>query len=122
MPIPILSVRDMAEAIAFTTGVLDFQFAFAWPEEAPIYAGLTRGADEMHLSLAAEAGRHGHCSAMVRCDDVDALFATFRARGLAIPDRPDSPVHLAPLDQTWGTREVYIDDPSGNTLIFQQLR
>ena len=54
------------------------------------------------------------------CDEVDALFAAFKARGLAPPIRPESPVHEGPLDQTWGTREVYIDDPSGNTLTYQQ--
>jgi len=122
MLIPILSVLDTAEAISFYTGVLDFQVTFAWPEEKPIYVGLVRNGDEMHLTLAPRAERHGRGSAMVLCDDVDALFESFRARGLTIPVRPESPVHEAPLDQTWGTREVYIDDPSGNTLIFQQRR
>ena len=50
----------------------------------------------------------------------DARFAAFRARGHALPPRPESPVHDGPVDQSWGTREVYIDDPSGNTLVFQQ--
>lgn len=120
MLIPILSVRDMAEAIGFYTSILDFQMAFAWPDESAIYAGLMRDADEMHLALAAPGGRHGHCSAVVVCDDVDATFDSFKARGLVTPSRAGSPVHEAPLDQSWGTREVYIDDPSGNTLIFQQ--
>lgn len=122
MLIPILSVRGTAEAIAFYTGVLDFQVAFAWPEEKPIYVGLVRGGDEMHLTLAPPADRHGRGWAMVLCEDVNALFETFRARGLTVPVRPESPVHEAPLEQTWGTREVYIDDPSGNTLVFQQRR
>lgn len=120
MLVPILPVRDMAEGIAFYTRVLDFTLDFAWPEEAPIYAGLMRGSDEMHLNLAREGSRFGPCSAMVLCADIDALFAMFRARGLPVPTRPESPVHEGPLDQSWGTREVYIDDPSGNTLIFQQ--
>jgi hypothetical protein len=51
---------------------------------------------------------------------VGALFATFRARGLSVPARPDSPVHEGPMTQTWGAREIYIDDPSGDTLCFQQ--
>ncbi|MBE1162509.1 bleomycin resistance protein [Dyella acidiphila] len=122
MLIPILSVRDVTEAIGFYTGVLDFRVAFAWPEQRSIYAGLVRGEDELHLALAAEHGRHGHGSAVVLCDDVDALFASFKAKGLALPSRAGSPVHEAPLDQSWGTREVYIDDPSGNTLVFQQRR
>lgn len=120
MLIPILVVRDVWEAIDFHTQVLDFRLAFAWPGEAPIYAGLTRGADEMHLSLAPASGHWARCSAIVLCDNVDAAFASFRTRGLSIPTRTNSPVHIGPLDQTWGTREVYIDDPSGNTLIFQQ--
>lgn len=120
MLIPIFAVTDMAEAIAFHTGVLDFELQFTWPEGAPIYAGLARGADALHLSLAPSADRAGHSAAVVVCEDVDAAFAAFRARGLTPPTRPDSPVHEGPLDQTWGTREVYIDDPSGNTLVFQQ--
>jgi len=120
MLIPILIVRDMTEAIAFHTQVLDFQLNFAWPEQSPIYAGLVRGKDELHLSLASSGRPFGHCSAMLLCDDVDAQFAAYRARGLPLSTKPDSPVHDGPLDQTWGTREVYIDDPSGNTLILQQ--
>lgn len=120
MMIPVLIVRDMQEAIAFYTQVLDLELSFAWPDAAPCYAGLLRGADELHLNLVQEGRPCGHCSAIVLCDDVDAAFSSFVARGLNVPSRPDSPVHAGPLDQTWDTREVYIDDPSGNTLIFQQ--
>jgi catechol 2,3-dioxygenase-like lactoylglutathione lyase family enzyme len=120
MLIPVLIVRDMPEAIAFHTGVLDFELAFATPPEAPFYAILRRGADELHLNLTHEQKHFGQSSSIVLCDDVDALFASFVARGLSVPARENSPVHDGPLDQTWGTREVYIEDPSGNTIIFQQ--
>lgn len=120
MLIPLLIVRDVPEAVAFYTRILDFELAVATPEEAPFYAVLTRGADEMHLNLTPGEGRFGHCFAIVLCDDVDALFASFVARGLSVSSRVGSPVHEAPLDQSWGTREVYVDDPSGNTLVFQQ--
>ncbi len=120
MLIPTFVVRDMAEAIDFHTRVLDFQLAFVLGDSTPFYAGLARGADELHLSLHSGRGPCGHGSAIVVCEDVDGLFAAFRARGLRVPVRPESPVHEGPLDQTWGTREVYIDDPSGNTLCFQQ--
>ena len=122
MLIPILVVRDMQEAVAFFTRVLDFELRFSWPEESPFYAGLARGDDELHLNLTPGEGRFGHCSVIVPCDDVDAVFANFVVRGFMPPVRPDSPVHEGPLEQTWGTREVYIDDPSGNTLVFQQRR
>jgi catechol 2,3-dioxygenase-like lactoylglutathione lyase family enzyme len=118
--IPTFYVRDINEAIAFHTGVLDFHLASSWPAGAPFYAVLSRGSDELHLSLPSARRPPGHGSAIVLCDDVDALFALFKARGLRVPARPDSPVHEGPLNQTWGAREVYIDDPSGNTLCFQQ--
>jgi catechol 2,3-dioxygenase-like lactoylglutathione lyase family enzyme len=122
MLIPILVVRDVQEAIRFFTRVLDFALRFSWPETAPFYAGLARGEDELHLNLTPGEGRFGHCSVIVLCDDLDAVFAGFVARGFKPPVRPASPVHEGPLEQTWGTREVYIDDPSGNTLVFQQRR
>jgi catechol 2,3-dioxygenase-like lactoylglutathione lyase family enzyme len=120
MLIPVLFVRDMSEAIAFYAEVLDFKLDFASPEDAPFYAILTRGSDELHLNLLPAQGRFGPASVIVLCDKVDALFESFRTRGLPVPTRANSPVHEGPLEQTWGTREVYIDDPSGNTLILQQ--
>ena len=110
----------MSEAVSFLTEVLDFEVAGLMPPEHPFYAVLRRGADELHLSLPTGRVPFGHGCAILVCDDVDDLFRRFRARGLAISARADSPVHEAPLDQTWGTREFYIDDPSGNTLILQQ--
>ncbi len=122
MIIPVFFVRDVPEEIVFLTRVLDFTLAFVTPGDAPFYAVLTRGPDELHLNRAHGNVQFGHCSAIVLCDDVDGLFAAFKARGFCPPLRGDSPVHEGPLDQSWGTREVYIDDPSGNTLVFQQRR
>lgn len=120
MLIPVFSARDMAEAVAFYTHVLDFQVGFGMEGDTPFYVGLTRGGDELHLNLHFGDGPQRRSSAVVVCENVDALFARCLARGFVVPDRPESPVHQGPLDQTWGTREVYIDDPSGNTLCFQQ--
>lgn len=50
-------------------------------------------------------------------EGLDALWETFRSRGLEPPER-DSSVHRGPVAQTWGTREFYVDDPDGNTLRF----
>ena len=120
MLIPVLFVRDMSEAITFYVEVLDFELAFAAPPEVPFYAILTRGSDELHLNVITEHSSFGPASVIVLCDNVDALFGSFKARGLSVPTRANSPVHEGPLEQTWGTREVYVDDPSGNTLVFQQ--
>lgn len=120
MLIPILIVRDMHEAIAFLTSVLDFQLVSMMSPESPFYAVLLRGNDELHLNLEHQQKISGQSSIFVPCDDVDRLFDFFIRRGLLVPTRQDSPVHVGPLDQSWGAREVYIDDPSGNTIIFQQ--
>lgn len=117
--IPTFGVGDIRKAVAFYTEVLDFTHAHMMTPEEPFYAILTRRGDELHLSLPTRRPAGGQ-SAIVVCDDVDRLFAAFQARGLKPPSRTDSPVHQGPLDQTWGTREVYIDDPDGNTLCFQQ--
>jgi len=120
MLIPVLMVGDMPDAISFYVDILDFRLLFATPPEAPFYAVLERGDDELHLNLASEDRRRGGASLITVCDDVDLLFRSFVANGLSIPARPGSPVYEGPLDQSWGTREVYIDDPSGNTIIYQQ--
>ena len=57
MMIPVFAVRDMAEAVAFYTTVLDFQIAFGREGLAPFYVGLTRGGDEFHLNLHFGEGR-----------------------------------------------------------------
>ena len=75
----------------------------------------------MHLSSHSGDGAYGQAVAVL-VDDVDALFAAFAARGLDPSAKPGSPVHRAPLEQSWGTREFYADDPSGNTLRFIQRR
>lgn len=120
MLVPTLIVRDMAEAISFYTHALDFKMASALGEDTPYYVLLARDRDELHLSLPSGRVPPGHGCAIVVCSDVDALYAAFRARGLTVPTREGSPVHETPTDQSWGTREFYVDDPSGNTLIFQE--
>lgn len=61
---------------------------------------------------------------VVTTDDPDGLFRKFRSRGLVTPGNPDAPemVHEGPIDQTWGSREFYVDDPDGNTLRFVHYR
>jgi hypothetical protein len=51
-------------------------------------------------------------------DDVDERYMTFCARGLDTTKRPESPIHTAPVDQTWGLREFAVTDPDGNGLCF----
>ncbi|MBI2262859.1 MAG: VOC family protein [Caulobacterales bacterium] len=116
--IPTVKSGDIDRSIAFYTGVLDFELHGRWPDAGdPAFATLTRGDDVLYLSSHSGDGVFGQ-AIVIDVREVDTLFATFRARGLDPSGKPDSPVHQGPLDQTWGTREFYIDDPDGNTLRF----
>src|SRR5687768_4609393 len=106
--IPHFFVDDMAAALAFYTGVLDFALA---PGESPDdwVLILVRGDAELMLTrLEGDQVPRANCYVLV--DDVDALFASWTGRGLDQSDRTESPVHLGPVDQSWGTREVYVTD------------
>jgi catechol 2,3-dioxygenase-like lactoylglutathione lyase family enzyme len=117
--IPTLRCRNMRASLAFYTEVLDFrQVDGDGRLEDPAFAVLARGDDQLILSSHAGDGAFGQ-AVVVTTSDVDGDFERFRARGLRPPPAAaGSPVHAAPLDQTWGTREVYITDPDGHTLRF----
>jgi catechol 2,3-dioxygenase-like lactoylglutathione lyase family enzyme len=118
--IPTVRCRDLAEAVEFYTCILDFEHQGSWPESGdPAFAIVTRGGHELHLSSHSGDGVCGQAVAVL-ADDIEALFRAFVRRGLDTSARPDSPVHQSPLIQSWGTREFYADDPSGNTLRFIQ--
>ncbi len=119
--IPNVRCGDMDRSIAFYTGVLDFQLEERWPEVGnPAFARLRRESDYLYLSTHGGDGVFGQAVAVI-VPRVDPLFDVFRARGLDPSHKPQSPVHQGPVDQTWGTREFYVDDPDGNTLRFTQL-
>jgi catechol 2,3-dioxygenase-like lactoylglutathione lyase family enzyme len=112
----------MRAALTFYTGILDFERVDGddTPDD-PSFSALARGADYIFLSSHRGDGSFGQAIAVLT-DDVDALFRKFRERGLTTPGNPDAPqmVHEGPIDQSWGTREFYLDDPDGNTLRFTQ--
>ncbi len=116
--IPTVRSHNIARSVDFYTRVLDFEFRREWSELTdPGFAWLTRQGDVLQLSSHGGDGVAGQ-ALVVDVTEVDSLFETFRARGLDPSSRPESPVHQGPVDQTWGTREFYVDDPDGNTLRF----
>ena len=118
--IPTVRCRAIQPALAFYTGMLDFTCDGVWPGNSdPAYAVLRHDGAELHLSSHSGDGVLGQ-AVVVLTADIDAVFATLRARGLDTSAKPGSPVHQGPVDQTWGTREFYVDDPDGNTLRFIQ--
>jgi catechol 2,3-dioxygenase-like lactoylglutathione lyase family enzyme len=120
--IPTLRCSSMRTSLAFYTGVLDFERVDGDDDLSdPSFSVLARDGDRLFLSSHTGDGEFGQ-AVVVTTDDVDALFRRFRERGLRTPGDPDAPeeVHEGPIDQSWGTRELYVDDPDGNTLRFTQ--
>lgn len=123
MPIiPTIRCRRLSDSLRFYTSILDFRLV-GGDEDAsdPGFRALEREGDWVYLSSHGGDGEFGQ-AIVVTCDDVDALVRSFRARGLVTPGDPAAPkqVHEGPIDQSWGTREFYVDDPDGNTVRFVQ--
>jgi catechol 2,3-dioxygenase-like lactoylglutathione lyase family enzyme len=118
--VPVIKSGDLARSVRFYTEVLDFERR--WPsdedrETANGVAYLIRDGAELQISRHAGDGVFGSLN-RVFVDDVDERYTTFGARGLDTRQRPESPIHTAPVDQTWGLREFAVTDPDGNGLCF----
>lgn len=119
--IPTFKCKNMQESLEFYSKILGFEVDFmlttSTGEKDFHYASLKKDQCELHLSTHAGDGVFGSVI-YVQVEEVDNLFAQFVKNGLMIVGKKDSPVHIGPTDQTWGMREFYVDDPSGNTLRF----
>lgn len=122
--VPIIKSSDLVKSLQFYTQILDFRRK--WPgshagqqdrEMANGVIDLVCDGAELQLSHHAGDGVFGSVN-RIFVDDVDERYATFRARGLDTSTRPDSPIHTAPVNQTWGLREFAVTDPDGNNLCF----
>lgn len=113
--IPVLHVSTAPAAEDFYCGRLGFRRVFAYRVDEtradPCYLGLARDSVTIHLSSFSGDGVVGGVVNLIT-DDVDALHREFTAKGVTI--------NLAPTDQTWGNREMYVKDADGNTLRFIQ--
>jgi catechol 2,3-dioxygenase-like lactoylglutathione lyase family enzyme len=123
MPIiPTVRCSRMKASLAFYTGILDFELTGGDDDQSdPCFKVLARDGGQLFLSSHRGDGEYGQAIA-ITTDEVDALVRRFRERGLRTPGNPVAPeeVHEGPIDQSWGTREFYVDDPDGNTLRFIQ--
>jgi uncharacterized glyoxalase superfamily protein PhnB len=125
--VPVFWSSDLARSLAFYTQVLEFELRYPEYRELSLRSGVVdlvcNGAV---VQLSMHMGQNPTASScnleLETAEEVDAAFTRLTARGLDQSDRIDSPVHLAPLDQTWGTREFYVNDPDGNCLCFRAWR
>jgi catechol 2,3-dioxygenase-like lactoylglutathione lyase family enzyme len=122
--VPVIKSSDLLRSVDFYTKTLDFERKWPGYEEQEMengVVGLVREGAELQLSRHAGDGVFGSVN-RVFVDDVDERYTTFRARGLDTTRRPDSPLHTAPVDQTWGLREFAVTDPDGNGLCFCMVK
>jgi catechol 2,3-dioxygenase-like lactoylglutathione lyase family enzyme len=118
--VPVIKSSDLERSAHFYTKVLDFQLKRPENLDLEMANGvldLIRDGAELQLSRHAGDGVFGSVN-RVFVDDVDERYHTFRSRGLDTTLRPDSPLHTAPVDQSWGLREFAVTDPDGNNLSF----
>ena len=118
--VPVIKSGDLKRSVDFYTRVLDFERKWPRHEEREMANGVVdpiRDGAELQLSRHAGDGVFGSVN-RIYVDDVDERYATFRERGLDTTKRPESPIHTAPVDQTWGLREFSVIDPDGNHLNF----
>ena len=110
----------MKRSLDFYTCILGFQMKHTdCPVDFPVI-DLTW--EDMELQLSTMMGNKPFGAvANVRVDEIDLLFELFVKRGLDTSAKKESPVHQGPVDQTWGIREFYVDDPDGNTLCFGKV-
>ena len=112
--IPLLHVSNTEEAEKFYCGLLGFQREFAHRANEstpdPCYMGITRDGIWLHLSSFSGDGVAGGV-VNILVEDVDELRREFAAK--------QAPIAVEPVDQTWGTREMYVKDADRNTLRFQ---
>jgi uncharacterized glyoxalase superfamily protein PhnB len=116
LAIPVLHVSNIAAAEEFYCRRLGFTREFAHRGDPsrpdPCYVSVNRDSIRLHLSSFSGGSVAGGVVNLV-VEDVDALHTEFLSRGVAIA--------VEPVDQTWGTREMYVQDADGNCLRFQQL-
>ncbi len=111
--IPVIAVSDSVRAEEYYCGSLGFEKKFAFRPDPtrmdPCYLGVSRDGVWLHLQ-SFKPERAGKTDAFFWVADVDSLHDEFLLRNV--------PITLPPTDQSWGTRELGVRDPDGNTMVF----
>jgi uncharacterized glyoxalase superfamily protein PhnB len=113
LAIPLLHVSNSAVTEEFYCNRLGFRREFAHrfddTKSDPCYMGLMRDGVWLHVSSFSGDGVSGGVVNLL-VEDVDALHEELVAKGVRID--------TGPVDQTWGTREMYVKDADGNSIRF----
>lgn len=114
LAIPLLHVSDPFASENFYCSKLGFSKTFSYRpfgNDGPCYFGISRDGVSIHLSSFPGDGRGGNAIVLV-VDNVDVLYAEFVGKEVKID--------LEPTDQSWGNREMYVEDPDNNSVRFTQ--
>jgi lactoylglutathione lyase len=116
---PMLSVADIKRSMAFYAGVLGGEKVFQFPPEGEaVFLTLQFGTTELGIGLMTQAPIHGQpqrpatghrIELCINVDNTDEAVAALRALG--------AHVLLEPVDQPWGERAAYVEDPDGNLVM-----
>ena len=115
--IPVLPARDVSEAVRFYVERLGFGLLFQDSDIRPQYAGIRRGAVELHLQFQFEkdfeAGTAGQAMLRLVVDDPDMLFEEYK-------DKDVFHEGTQLRDTSWGTLEFAFWDLNHNGLTFMR--
>ncbi|MFQ5658539.1 MAG: glyoxalase superfamily protein [Candidatus Methylomirabilales bacterium] len=107
--VPVLSVENVTEAVAYYRNVLGFAAGWTWGNP-PTMANVCRDRVEINLATRGTAGPQGASCVYFHVKGIDDYFAECVRRGARI---------LSEIaDQEYGMRDFDVVDPDGNTLCF----
>jgi lactoylglutathione lyase len=121
-PFPILYSEDLPAALRFYRDLLGFSVTFRFPDEGePVFVGLELDGRELAIGDVSDpdaAAIHGkplrpvsghRFELCIYTGDVDAALAELREAGVTVLTEP--------VDQPWGERLAYVEDPDGNPVM-----
>lgn len=111
---PILSSRDIGQALTFYRDLLGGEVVYQYPDDGPPgYVSVRLGSTSIGLGLDADAAAGASRIALwMYTDDVDSAVERMRAAGTPVLDEP--------ADQPWGERVAKVADPDGNEVFLGQ--
>ena len=114
--VPLLMASAIERSVQFYQERLGFELTQKWEPEGKLgWCRLVRDGAAIMLQQACDedgpaAGRGRGVCFYFNCDDVQALFAEFTERGLALQP---------PTAAFYGMNQIFVNDPDGYELCFQ---
>lgn len=116
---PMLSVDDLDRSLAFYRDVLGGQPTYRYPHDGPpVFVVLRFGTSSLGLGVIGDPPLHGRplrpasghrVELCVDVADVDDAVRALRDAGASVV--------LEAVDQPWGERIAYVEDPDGNLVM-----